>query len=78
MGITTTTSFRLTEKENGILQNILNACPFLKQSKSAALRYALFYWASNPKCPRCGTELEPVEEHQWFCGTCYRNDAELR
>ena len=63
------TSFRLSDEEEAILKSILEMHPFLIQTKTAALRYALYYWAYNPKCPKCGEELEEKGDttKYWEC-----------
>ena len=65
----TNTTIYLTADENGIIERLLKAHPFIKPNKSAAIRYALFYWAYEPKCPRCGEALSESTKMRgiWLC-----------
>jgi len=63
----TNTTIYLTGDENEKIANILEANPFLKKNKSAAIRYALFYWSEAPKCPVCHTLLTDMGRGLWQC-----------
>ena len=65
----TNTSILLTADENEIIKELWEALPFLKRNKSAAIRYALFYWAYDPGCPKCGEILleSTSERGVWLC-----------